>query len=544
MPDTIPDEEPENHARSAEIETAIAHQQAGRLADALAICRRVLDDEPDHPMGLQLLGVLQLQSGNAKQAIATLDRLLELHPTATGALLSLGSARHACGDDSGAEAAYRQLLEVAPQLPEGHYTLGRLLMATGRRGDGAAHLARAVALRPTWAEAVNELGVAKLQGIEAGPDWRGAAELFHRAAELAPDWPLPAHNLGESLEVGGDTSAAVAVYRKVLARWPGFDQARQNHAYGLLKLGQFEIGWKAHEWRFAAGGRTPAREGWDVEVWDGSSFTGRTLVVWTEQGLGDNLQFVRYLPQVAERGGRVWLQSPAVLAGLMATCMGVDRVVVGDPPLQEIDLQVPLMTLPGIFGTTLTTVPAEVPYLKPPVAVPETLLARLEAGRDELRVGLIWKSGTLMPAHAARDLDADHVMQLLAVPGVHWFPLQFNERLADLVGDEVADLAIDDLGPELGDFGATGAIVAELDLVITVDTSALHLAGALGKQVWALIPKPADWRWLKSRDDSPWYPTLRLFRQECPGDWRDPVTRLAAELREMAAVRRGSRPGA
>jgi tetratricopeptide (TPR) repeat protein len=524
--------------RPSAVEEAMAHHRAGRPQRAAQLCRAVLDAEPEHPLALQLLGVLQLQAGEAERSAATLRHLLELHPCAAGALLPLGEALATLGDAVGAEAAYRRLLERAPDLPEAHYALGRLLSAAGRAGEAAGPLRRAVELRPAWPEAVNELGVAHLRGVGGPPDGAAAAELFRRAAELAPDWAVPAHNLGEALEAGGDPAAAVAAYEAVLGRWPGFEPARRNLAYGLLKLGRFEPGWREHEWRLGAGGRTPGRDGWEQDVWDGAPFPGRTLVVWTEQGLGDHLQFVRYLPAVAALGGRVWMQAPAPLARLMTSCRGVDRVVVGDPPAAEVDLQVPLLSLPRILGTTLENLPAEVPYVWPPEAPSAASRAALAAAGGRLRVGLVWRSGVLAPRHAERDLGAPEVRRLLAVPGVRWLSLQHGESVGGLLpGEAAAEVA--DLGPEIGDFAATAAVVAELDLVVSVDTATLHLAGALGRPVWGLVSEPGDWRWLIDRDDSPWYPTLRLFRQRRRGDWGEAVERLAAALEEHAAAGRG-----
>ncbi|MEO1088833.1 MAG: hypothetical protein AAFY88_31785, partial [Acidobacteriota bacterium] len=192
-------------------------------------------------------------------------------------------------------------------------------------------------------------------------------------------------------------------------------------------------------------------------------------------------------------------------------------------------------------GSTLATVPAEVPYLRPPSGAAEGRLLSLIRASTHLRVGLVWKSGTLAPRHASRDLGREEVELLLAVPGISWFPLQYGEKLSDLLGPTAERRVVADLGPVIGDFAATAAVVTELDLLITVDTAALHLAGALGQPVWALIPEPGDWRWMADQDRSPWYPTLSLFRQPRRDDWREPLSRLVDLLALEAAAGRGRR---
>jgi hypothetical protein len=271
--------------------------------------------------------------------------------------------------------------------------------------------------------------------------------------------------------------------------------------------------------------------------WQGESFAGRRLLLFSEQGIGDALQFIRYLPRVAARGGEIVLQVQPSLVSLLKSLQGVTVIARGEP-LPPLDLQLPLMDLPHVFGTTLDSIPADVPYLHA-----ET--TRIETWRRDfrdvaaLKVGVVWAGSATHKGDRYRSLAAEAVLPRLVMPGVQLYSLQKEPRPSDApvlagLGSDVIDLA-----PRLGDFADTAAAMAVLDLVISVDTSVVHLAGAMGRPCWVLLPYAQDWRWLRDREDSPWYPSLRLFRQQKPQAWDRVLTRVAAALECLSQARAG-----
>jgi hypothetical protein len=266
---------------------------------------------------------------------------------------------------------------------------------------------------------------------------------------------------------------------------------------------------------------------------DGSDLTGRRLLLWAEQGLGDTIQFVRYATQFARQGARLVLECAPQLERLMQSLSGIDSVVTRETSPGEFDVHLPLLSVPRLFGTTTHSIPAAVPYLAPAAADRERWRAELGGG-EGLRVGLVWAGS---PTHADdrnRSIAPELLEPLLELPGVRWFSLQIGAR-----ADHAPRGPLTDLAPRLVDFAETAAVIANLDLVLSVDTAVAHLAGAVGAPVWTLLPYVPDWRWMLDRDDSPWYPTMRLFRQQHRGEWQPVIERVAAEL---ASSKRSFRP--
>jgi Tfp pilus assembly protein PilF len=440
---------------------------------------------------------------------------LAADPGSAMAWLHLGAVLKANGDLEAAAEAHRRAIAIAPDLAEAHYNLSGLLPALGRVDEALASCHRATELRPDWALAHNRLG-----SLLWSRGWEDEARTaFRRAAAAEPAWHLPHHNLGQ-MTMRSSPQEAIAHFRAAIERAPDFAPAHLDLGCLLLAGGRFAEGWRELEWRFGAGGRTPGHPDHDVPVWDGSPLHGQTVMVWVEQGLGDHLQFARYVSAIRERGGRVWLQTPRPLLRLYETLDGVDRLIPADAPTAEIggfDLQIPIVSLARIFGTTLDSVPAPVPYLSVPAGAAEACRASLPVAGETLRIGIVWKSRPGGPAGERRDCDVSHFAHLARLPGVPLYSLQFGEPARELAAH--AGSGITDLSGVIGDFATTAAFVQAMDLVITVDTAMAHLAGALGQRVWTLLSEPADWRWLTGRDDSPWYPTMTLFRQPRPGDW-------------------------
>ena len=324
----------------------------------------------------------------------------------------------------------------------------------------------------------------------------------------------------------GELREAIAYHRRAVALAPDNLEVHRALALALLAAGDFEEGWREYDWR--------QRRRYPQPAWDGGPLAGRSILVYQEDGLGDTLQFARYVPLVAASGGRVILECAAPLARLLQRLAGVERVVVAGDPLPAFDTHAALMSLPACVGTTRDTIPRAVPYLAADPRLVESWRARL--GRaDALSVGLVWRGNPCHPNDSNRSMRRADLAPLGRVPGVHLYGLQVGPAGASVDGN---------LGPQLNNFDDTAAVVSVLDLVITVDTSVAHLAGALGRPVWVLLSSPHDWRWHLEHETSPWYPSMRLYRQERPGDWGPVVERVAVELARLAALHERTGAGA
>ena len=469
-------------------------QLRGRLAEAAECYHRALAHNSGHADAHNALGMVLQAQGRLDDAIASYRRAVDSRPDHASAHSNLGAALQVAGEAEAAIACYRRAIELRPDHPEAHYNLGNVLHGLGRIEDAAAAYRRAIGLRPAYAEAHNNLGIA--------------------------------------LRDMGAPDLAAESYRRVLALRPDHAEAHYNLAMALLEMGDLAAGHEVYEWRFAAGA-VPARDG-TLPLWRGEPLRGRTLLVWGEQGYGDVIQFARYVPLLARAGAQVIFEVHEPLRGLMAGVPGVDVVLARGDALPPCDAQIPLMSLPRLFRTTLDTMPREVPYLHAPAAAIERWRKRL-AGTDGLKIGLAWAGNPAQRNDRNRSMPLSACLPLLSAggAGAAWFSLQVGEPAAQLT--EIAAGNVVDLSPALTDFGETAAAMAALDLVVTVDTAVAHLAGALGRPAWVLLTFSPDWRWLRRREDNPWYPSARLFRQPRPGDWQAVAGRAAGELERLLA---------
>jgi len=377
-----------------------------------------------------------------------------------------------------------------------------------------ARYERALALVPDHPEALSNLGVAL---VDLGRPAEAIAH-YERALVSQPDRAETHTNLGIALQRQGQHAEALVCYGRALALKPDYAEAHFNRAWALLWTGELDEGWLEYEWRF-----TVARydRKFDQPLWSGEPLAGQSILIHAEQGFGDTLQFVRYVPAVAERGGKVVLEVPKPLGRLAGTVAGVSEVVAAGDTLSAFDCHCPLLSLPRVFKTNLATIPDAVPYLSVSAEASAAWAERV-APASGLRVGIVW-AGTTVGA-----IDLRSLQPLWEVAGISWFSLQAGERCGDI--SLLHDVKIVDLSPWLTDFAETAAAVCQMDLVISVDTSVAHLAGALGRPVWIMLPYWPDWRWLIERADSPWYPTARLFRQKKAGDWSCVAREVAAAL--------------
>jgi tetratricopeptide (TPR) repeat protein len=513
---------------------ALRYHQAGRLQEAEQIYRQILAVEPNQAQAWHRLGVVAQQVGRHELALEYIARALTLRPDYAEAQSDLGNSFKEQLRLDASIACYRRALELNPGLVEARYNLGNVLQQQGQLDEAIVQYREALSHRPNYAEAYNNLGNALFEQRKLDE----AVACYRRALELKPDFAEAHVNLGNALKCQGKLDEAFAYYGRAVELRADYADAHLCQSYVMLLRGDFERGWPEHEWRWKTIYQ-PARE-FPQPLWDGTSLHGQMILLHAEQGLGDTVQFVRYVPLVKERGARVILACQTPLIGLLASCPGVDCLV-GEGVIQaSFDVHAPLLSLPRIFKTTVDTIPANVPYLKADAALVAQWREKLTA-INGLRIGINWQGRGGRGDYRQRDIPLECFASLAQVPGVRLISLQKGPRVGaadqgvatfELAGEgQPGILDLGDIDQTRGAFMDTAAIMMNLDLVITSDTSTPHLAGALGVPVWVALPFAPDWRWLLDRSDSPWYPTMRLFRQKSPGDWKSVFEEIEAALR-------------
>jgi tetratricopeptide (TPR) repeat protein len=546
---------------------AKAHHRAGQLREAAQIYRQLLETDSAHVETLCLLGsacdalgkpqeaanwlrqAVRLQGDNAEtrnylgavlaeqglldEAIVHFQQACRLRPDSVPVANNLRDARAARHNQQGlslaaagkhdhAAACYRQALAEHPDYGPALINLGNVLKELGQVDEAVACYRRVLELAPDSAEAHHNLGlVAKDRG-----SYDEAAAHYRRALALKPDSAQAHYGLALVLVLQNKLAEAEACYRSALTLAPTDANAHFGLACVLLAEGRFAEGWPQYEWR-------PKREGlettpFDQPRWTGSPLAGRTILLRCEQGFGDALQFIRYADLLKRQGGRVIVECRPQLSRLLATCAGVDEVVIRGQALPPFDVYAPLASVPGIVGTSQQNIPADVPYLAPDARLVARWRQELDQERG-LRVGIAWQGNPGHDGDCYRSFPLARLAGIAAMRGVRLYSLQMGagvEQLSALAGT----WPIIDLGDRLGDFYNTAAIFSNLDLVITCDSAPAHLAGALGVRVWLALAYSCDWRWMLERTDSPWYPTMRLFRQSSPSDWDGVFREIEAAL--------------
>ncbi len=385
------------------------------------------------------------------------------------------------------------------------------LVANGQMSDAERVLLQVLAVEPRNAMAMHVLGI--VCGRSGRYD--RAVELLQRTVAINPGDHAAWYHLGLALGQSGRQTLALEAYGRAIACKPDYAEGHTNHAITLLLLGDLSNGLAEYQWRHGSQFATPGPT-FSQPHWDGRDLNDKTILLYSEQGLGDTIQFLRYVPMVRDRGGRVLLLIQPPLRSLISNFAGVEAVVDSTRPLPPFDVHSSLLTLPLLFQTTLETIPREIPYLQATREKIELWRDRLGPRDGRVRVGIVWAGSPVNTNDANRSISAARMSVLDAVQGVEFYSLQTGPSSAQRAEGPPGMI---DHTALLTDFSETAALVANLDLVISVDTAVVHLCGAIGKPVWVLVAKMPDWRWLLDRSDSPWYPSVTLFRQRFPGDW-------------------------
>ena len=512
------------------LQQAVKEFEAGKPAEAVALCEKVIQREPHNILALNFLALVESQRGRNEQALSWIQRAIKISPSNAEAQRSAGSILLALGRYAEAAEATRRAAALQPDLPGVHGQLGMALAKLERCDEAMDSLEIALRQEPhPNADLLNTMAAI----LERRCDFVRAEDFARRALRLQPGCKEAFNSLGNALMGQTRLGEALPAFDQALAIKGDDAMIRYNRSMALLAGGDFLRGWAEYEWRWKRPDVPAKPPQFKEPVWDGRDIRGQTILLYAEQGMGDVIHFIRYVPLLAQRGARVLLVCPAVLKTLVRHVQGLDQLLDSGEPLPPFDTHAPLMSLPHLFKTTLENVPGTVPYL--PIPPAETFpLSAVPVGT--LKVGLVWSGGDLYPKNRIRSASLDQFLPLLRLPGIRFFSLQCGPRSADLK-KLPADIQVENLGSRVRDFADTAAAMGQMDLVISVCTSTLHLAGALARPVWGVLAFSPCWRWMLGRSDSPWYPTMTLFRQPKPGDWAGVIAQVEAALRDLTQRR-------
>jgi tetratricopeptide (TPR) repeat protein len=501
-----------------------------RNEEALAAYDRVIAIDPESVDSIGNRGLVLAKLGRHEDAIRSYDKALALRPDSADILTNCGNSLIALKKREDALVVFHRALTIDPNHFAAHTNRGNALMQLNRLSEALDSYDKTVAVAPEQEQGFNNRGVA----LAALRRFDQALASYDRALELDPKFAAAHINRGNLFVAMARPEEALANYVRALALGPDHAEARWNASLAKLTLGRFSEGWRDYEGRWHLEDAKKRRRNYLQPLWLGEEpVAGRTILLHAEQGLGDTLQFVRYAPLLVRRGARVILDVQPPLKPLLAGVEGIAGLFGHGEPLPPFDLHCPMMSLPLAFGTELDTVPGGIPYLG---VLPERVAkwrGRLGGGRS-LQVGIAWAGSATHINNRNRSIALAEFATLFADQDVKFVSLQKELGGGDAVAlRQYANVA--SVGEELADFADTAAVISLLDLVVAVDTSVVHLAGALGKPVWVLVPFSPDFRWLLAREDSPWYPTMRLFRQSGFGDWDGVLERVRCELGALQA---------
>lgn len=544
---------------------ARAYLDLGRHADAEPCFQKVIDLEPELPANRRALAEFYRRRGKYDAAIALLERAMELDPSCAAFPHEKGRVLAEMKRYGEAKASYLLALEKDPDSSECLNDLGVACQELGEHDEAIRYLREAIRLRPGVVGVYNNLGVALNEqrrfeeaiecfnrGLAVGPDYalawnnlgnslravgrnRAAVAALETAIRLKPDYPEAYNNLAIAYVQMGENEKALAWYDKALLFRPDYPECHMNRALQRLMIGDLSNGWADYEWRWQL--KTMRHRDLKKPLWDGSPLGGKRILIYWEQGLGDSIQFIRYAKELKDRGATVIFEGQPALQHIFSRTPGLDEFVVRGATLPPFDVHAPLLSLPGQCHTTLESVPSDVPYIFPDMHFVKLWAPRLESLKG-LRVGIAWQGNPDHRGDHLRSFPLALFEALGKIDGITLVSLQrnFGAEQLERVKGEFDVVSFDGIDEEADGFLRTAAIMKNLDLVISADTSIAHLAAAMGAPTWIAIAVASDWRWLRRREDSPWYPTVRLFRQKEPGDWKDVFQRLAVALKERVAI--------
>jgi tetratricopeptide (TPR) repeat protein len=540
------------------MQLAVRYFQSGDLESAGNICKKILRKQPKNSDVLQFLGILCYRMHDYDAAISHLKKALSINPSNAETHYNIGRAYEAREQLDEAIQSYKSALRMKAYFVDAHINLGNLLQKKGQLDDAIFNYQRAIELDPNHAGGYYNLGImfqeknrldkaipAFQNAIRINPQYADAyhdlgyvfhmnrqfneaVECYHKAIQVNRGMFDAYNNLGRVYQELCQVDEAISSYRKALDISPEFAEAHCNLALALLLTGDYVHGWKEYEWRWKL--KDASRYDFPQQVWDGSNIPGKKVFLYAEQGFGDTIQFIRFVSLIAEQGATVIIECHKELKSLIQQVKGVHSVITREDPLPEFDVLYPLLSLPLVFDITPERIPAKIPYVVPDTIIMQKWKDRIQPDTARFKIGLVWSSNPInTKIYYKKSFSLYTFYPLAKFNDVSFYSLQKGEAAAE-AKNPPDGMRLVDYTEEIHDFSDTAALIENLDLVISVDTAVAHLAGALGKPVWTLLPDSPDWRWMLNRNDSPWYPTMRLFRQPSPGDWGSVMDNVEKEL--------------
>lgn len=598
---TLPSKSHTSKLPAGQLDEGLRLHRAGLLQEAEQQYRQILDIQKNNADALNLLGVLCHQTGRSQEGGELVQRAIQINPKHFDAATNLGNILADLGYVDNAIGCYEHALEIKPNHATAHCSYGALLSRLGQQEAAISHLRQALASHPNYPEAHFNLGEALERNsnlteaieeftafLETHPTNHAAklniADCLKKSGRIAeatkhykeliasnPDFFLAYNNLGNMLREQGELAEAESLFSSALqmapnlaelhgnispvlisqnrideainhldtslAISPGYPEAHFTKGLALLVNGDLKQGWAEYEWRWQCREFRSPRIHTDIPRWQGEDLAGKTLLVHAEQGFGDTLQFARYGKRLKQAGGKIILECQPSLKALLNDLLGFDQIIAQGETIPPVDLQIPLLSVPLACGTEESSIPADVPYLFPnpeKVAIWEKRLSA--ANKHGRRIGLVWAGRPEHQNDRNRSATLDALTPLADLPNTSFISLQKGQGEESLAHPPLG-FDILPCGQLLEDFSDTAGLLATLDLVIAVDTSVAHLAGAMGKPVWMMVPFSPDWRWQLDRQDSPWYPSMRLFRQTAQGDWDGVVQKIKLALLEQTPAK-------
>ncbi|MBF0329840.1 MAG: tetratricopeptide repeat protein [Nitrospirae bacterium] len=445
---------------------------------------------------------------------------LKLNPDSAEAYNDLGIEYSLEKEYSKAIQCYRKALQLNPDYAEAYYNLANVHKTNVEFEDSVLLYKKAIELKPDFAEAYYNLGNA-LKEMRLYDD---ALTFYKKALELNPSYIEALNNIGVLLHDKIMFKNALELFHRALALDIAYPEAHFNRALTLLLLGNFKEGWEEHEWRWEKGDYLIHHRDFSQPHWNGSDIKGKTILLHAEQGYGDTLQFIRYAPLIAQMGAKVIVECQPALVSLLKNTAGVNAAVSKGEAIPDFDLHCPILSLPLAFKTELSSIPANIPYIRPSEEIIAKWEKRIGGNKDRLKVGISWAGNPEHRNDRNRSCGFEVMKQLLDIQGIDFYSLQVLNKTGGVHPKLI------DFTEEIRSFEDTAGLISSLDLIVAVDTAVGHLGGAMGKEVWIMLPYVPDWRWLIDRDDSPWYPSMRLFRQTEPSDWNAVIDKIFYSL--------------
>ncbi|MFN7095968.1 MAG: tetratricopeptide repeat protein [Gammaproteobacteria bacterium] len=485
----------------------------------------ILKQYPNDPVACYEFGVFLNHIGHYNLAKNYLAAVLKIQPNHADAWLALGVSLQELKVDKESEKCYRLALSLNPNLAAAYANLGILHRRQGLYQEAIQYYQKALALDPGLAGILVALGLAySLIG-----DNEQALITLKKAILVTPNNAKAYGSLGQVLQLTHHYDEALLCYQKALSIDPDNNETRFNLGFYYLQQGDFKQGLPLYEARWLLPTANPVRSQFIYPRWQGESLHEKTLLIFTEQGYGDTINFCRYIPLIDKGNGKIILNCVADLVPLMKTLPGIDQIIIRDQPNPTVDYYIPLQSLPLIFNTTLETIPAQIPYLKTDPATAAYWQDYFSVEPDKLKVGICWRGRRNLVNSINRTCGLNYFLPLMELENSVFYSLQ-----KDILPEEkTASTKMVILADQMQNFSDTAAIIEQLDLVITIDTAVAHLAGALNKPVWNLLPYFADWRWLLDRSDTPWYPSMRLYRQSVANEWDSVFTQVWNDLQQV-----------